>query len=198
MLFPYPQLHRDISTSETVLASCSEMQTFILTVVSTKRQTDESHNRFASLGNIIHHSKVEAPRSTGNFHEESPNKISCERTEISHLENQIFILKRKLCNVQHREGMHSWKSGEASNLDRRRKNILDKTTSCFPNAKPPLPSTGDLRALHVAKRYLLTRSPSPNYEVLPKALSSSPLVKSDIRSYLFMLLIPLPVDVLTG
>lgn len=37
---------------------------------------------------------VEAPCSTGNFHEESPKQISCERTEISHLEKQIFILKR--------------------------------------------------------------------------------------------------------
>lgn len=37
---------------------------------------------------------VKAQCSTGNFHEESQKKKSCEKTAVSHLDNQIFILKR--------------------------------------------------------------------------------------------------------
>lgn len=48
-------------------------------------------------------------------------------------------------------------------MGRGRKHILDEMTSYFPNAKPPLSSTGDYRALHMAERYPFTNSPSPKY-----------------------------------
>lgn len=50
-------------------------------------------------------------------------------------------------------------------MGRGRKHILDEMTSYFPNAKSPLLSTGDLRALHMAERYPFISSPSPNNEV---------------------------------
>lgn len=48
-------------------------------------------------------------------------------------------------------------------MGRGRKHILDEMMSYFPNAKPPLSSTGDHRALHMAERYAFTDSPSQNY-----------------------------------